>query len=205
MRLFTYVTRWDHGFAPNPFHGYCTLATCKPGIRKKAVEGNWILGTGSAQRGYAGKAIFLMRVSKITTFDAYWRDPAFFAKRPVINGSYKLRFGDNIYHRDTPDGPWIQADSRHSKDGAEPNEINLRRDTETTDRVLISDDFIYWGDKAPQIPPELARFHIGRQGYIYDFTEEEITAFLSWATSTNLRGRVGDPLEWEPRYARHWR
>lgn len=33
--LFSYIVRWDHGFAPNPFHGICSLATCKPGIRKK--------------------------------------------------------------------------------------------------------------------------------------------------------------------------
>nr|WP_269667332.1 hypothetical protein [Polaromonas naphthalenivorans] len=24
----------DSGFAPNPFHGTLTLATCKPGIRR---------------------------------------------------------------------------------------------------------------------------------------------------------------------------
>jgi len=205
MRLFTYVTRWDHGFAPNPFHGFCTLATCKPAIRKTAVEGDWILGTGSAKRGYAKRAIFLMRVGEILPFDAYWRDRRFFSKRPVLSGSYKLRFGDNIYHRDLPGGPWIQEDSRHSKDHAEPNEINLKRDTGTTDRVLISDEFTYWGDRAPAIPPELARFCTSRRGYTYAFSELEIVAFLDWVSSLNQQGRIGDPVEWAPRYVRHWR
>ncbi|WP_198140678.1 Nmad2 family putative nucleotide modification protein [Polaromonas naphthalenivorans] len=29
-----YLMTHDSGFAPNPFHGTLTLATCKPGIRR---------------------------------------------------------------------------------------------------------------------------------------------------------------------------
>ena len=29
MRIYAYVVTHDNGFAPNPFHGFCTLATCK--------------------------------------------------------------------------------------------------------------------------------------------------------------------------------
>lgn len=50
MRLFSYVVRFDSGFAPNPFYGYCTLATCKPPIRRTALVGDWIIGTGSASQ-----------------------------------------------------------------------------------------------------------------------------------------------------------
>lgn len=32
-KAFCYVIPYDTGFAPNPFHGLCTLATCKPQIR----------------------------------------------------------------------------------------------------------------------------------------------------------------------------
>ena len=35
-RVHSYVVRYDSGFAPNPFYEYCTLATCKPNIRKGA-------------------------------------------------------------------------------------------------------------------------------------------------------------------------
>lgn len=206
MKLYSYVVRWDHGFAPNPFHGPCTLATCKPGIRKGADIDDWVLGTGSASRGYAGRVIFLMRVTEDTTFDRYWRDPRFAAKKPVLNGSYKIRFGDNIYHRaHPPAGPWIQADSRHSKDNGVANQENLRRDTRITDRVLISDDFIYWGDQAPSLPAELRHFHIARQSYQYDFSPADVTKLLRWARASNQRGRVGDPVEWQPRYARYWK
>lgn len=29
MRIFVYVVKFDSGFAPNPFHGWCTLACCQ--------------------------------------------------------------------------------------------------------------------------------------------------------------------------------
>jgi len=41
--LYSYVVRYDSGFAPNPFGGYCTLATCKPEIRKTAQLGDWLV------------------------------------------------------------------------------------------------------------------------------------------------------------------
>lgn len=53
MRLYVYVVTHDTGFAPNPFHGYCTLATCKPHIRGRAEAGDWVIGLGSTQNGQA--------------------------------------------------------------------------------------------------------------------------------------------------------
>lgn len=44
MKYFFYILKHDSGFAPNPFYGFCTLATCKPEIRKQAEVGDWIVG-----------------------------------------------------------------------------------------------------------------------------------------------------------------
>lgn len=44
MRLYAYTMTSDSGFAPNPFHGFCTLATCKARIRERATTGDWVLG-----------------------------------------------------------------------------------------------------------------------------------------------------------------
>lgn len=44
LKLYSYVVARDFGFAPNPFHGYCTLATCKPDIRATASVGDWVIG-----------------------------------------------------------------------------------------------------------------------------------------------------------------
>ncbi len=47
MTLYTYFIPFDNGAAPNPFGGICTLAICKPVIRRNAKAGDWVVGTGS--------------------------------------------------------------------------------------------------------------------------------------------------------------
>ena len=203
--LYSYVVRWDHGFAPNPFYGWCTVATCKPKIRKKAKVGDWLLGTGSKKVGYDRRVICLMRVTGDSAFDDYWRDPRFQVKKPVLNGSFKQMFGDNIYHREQPDGEWIQSDSRHSQPEGLANLATLKPDTATTDRVLLSDDFIYWGQEAPTLPPGLAGFQLGRQGAKHRFADADVERLLDWALASNRRGRVGDPVEWRDDLVAKWR
>ena len=153
LRAHIYVVARDFGFAPNPFHGVCTLATCKPRIRKAALIGDWVLGVGGSTLGATGRCIFAMKVTAAVDFDAYWSDPAYFDKRPVRNGSRKMMLGDNIYHR-AQDGTWIQADSHHSHPDGAPNGENIERDT-GADRVLISGHFYYFGSEAPIIPAGL--------------------------------------------------
>ena len=91
----------DFGFAPNPFHGYCTLATCKPRIRNVAQIGDWVMGVGGRSLQATGKCIYLMNVSEILTFDTYlsFVDTRFRVKKPIRNGSPVMMVGDNVYHR----------------------------------------------------------------------------------------------------------
>lgn len=48
MYLYSYVITRDYGFAPNPFWNICSLATCKPQIRERALKGDWVAGFGGA-------------------------------------------------------------------------------------------------------------------------------------------------------------
>jgi hypothetical protein len=143
MRLHSYIVEHDMGFAPNPFHGICSLAACKPRIRKRAQLGDYIIGTGTAKRKLRGRLVHLMKVSNIIGFDEYWADSKFVRKRAVMNGSLVQRYGDNIYHRNQLTGVWIQEDSFHSQVGGKPDPDNLLLDTGTTDRVLLAEWFIY--------------------------------------------------------------
>ena len=63
-RIYSYVVRYDSGFAPNPFYGFCTLATCKPDIRRAANVGDWIVGSGSNDRSIrrGGHLVYAMQV-----------------------------------------------------------------------------------------------------------------------------------------------
>src|SRR5687767_10285479 len=105
-KVYIYVVARDFGFAPNPFHGYCTLATCKPGIRSKAEVNDWVIGIGGRRLKATGRCIFAMRVSKRITFNEYWSDPTYRDKKPVRNGSCKMMVGDNIYHYDSAKKKW---------------------------------------------------------------------------------------------------
>ncbi len=68
--LFSYCIPYDDGAAPNPFWGLCTLAICKPGIRRVAKEGDWVVGTGSVNSpagDASGKVVYAMRVTQKMT------------------------------------------------------------------------------------------------------------------------------------------
>ena len=147
--MFVYVIARDFGFAPNPFFGSCTLATCKPGIRKSAKVGDWILGVAGKQLGNAihRKCILLMQVSEKMSFQEYWEDERYELKKPCRNGSQLKMLGDNIYHK-SGNGEWLQEDSHHSNPDGTVNHVNLNRDTGTCDKVLISNRYFFFGDKA---------------------------------------------------------
>lgn len=158
--LYVYIITRDFGFAPNPFHGRCTLATCKPGIRKSANVGDWILGVGGANlKSVKHKCILLMKVTEKISFNDYWEDARFSIKKPARNGSHVQMLGDNIYHQDD-NNQWIQEDSHHSNADGSFNMNNLERDT-SANQVLISDHFYYFGDKAVEVDLDSIGYHRG--------------------------------------------
>lgn len=175
-----YVVDRDFGFAPNPFHGMCTLATCKPPIRKGARVGDWIVGMGGARLKATGRCVYAMRVSETLTFNTYWADPRFLDKRPVRNGSRAMMLGDNIYHRDAASGEWHQLDSHHSQADGSPNPLNIAKDT-GADRVLVSSDFYYFGSAAPVVPEHILSalgYRNRRAHRVFDLAE--CAELISW-------------------------
>lgn len=149
--VFVYVVARDFGFAPNPFHGYCTLACCKPRIRSAAGIGDWVFGVAGGDLAKPGHCIFGMCVTETLTFDEYWRDPRFEVKKPLRNGSRVMMLGDNIYHRQDDKTEWRQEDSHHSQPDGSADASNIATDTQTN-RVLVSEHFTYFGASAPSIP-----------------------------------------------------
>jgi hypothetical protein len=196
--LYSYIVRYDIGFAPNPFYGRCTLATCKPNIRRTASVGDWIAGVGARQK-HDGRLVYAMQVSDIVTFEGYWSDPRFQRKKPDLRGSLKYRYGDNIYHHDAG-GSWVQANSRHSFDSGEANPEHVRKDT-GADAVLISNRFTYLGRGAVPVPKALRDWggvdlcRPGRDLQWRPHTPEMIAAFVDWFDSLPS-GCRGVPFDW---------
>jgi hypothetical protein len=201
-RIYSYVVRYDSGFAPNPFYGNCTLATCKPDIRRGAKIGDWVVGSGSNNRSVrrGGHLVYAMRVTDAITFDEYGTDPRFETKKPFRNGSRKQSCGDNIYFRVHPDAPWQQRDSFHSRSDGSLNPDHVRRDT-GVDRVLVSNDFAYFGGEGPEFPAELKdqqgrRLCKAGRG-ISAFEDPQLVSRLEqWIRSFGAGGYRGAPFEW---------
>ncbi|WP_448140957.1 Nmad2 family putative nucleotide modification protein [Stenotrophomonas sepilia] len=201
-RIHSYVVRYDSGFAPNPFYGYCTLATCKPSIRRSAEIGDWVIGSGSNARGVrrGGHLVYAMRITEAMTFEAYDADPRFGSKKPYRSGSRKQSCGDNIYFRDAGGGAWQQRDSFHSRADGRLNPDHVARDT-GVNRVLISSDFVYFGGEGPAFPRDLrdqknrslCKSGIGMTAFD---DAQLMVKFERWIRGLQSSGYQGAPFEW---------
>jgi hypothetical protein len=196
--VYIYVVARDFGFAPNPFHGYCTLATCKPGVRKGAKVGDWVIGMGGSRLNATGRCIYAMEVTQKITFDEYWMRPEFYEKKSVRNGSKTMLLGDNIYYRPSAGSPWQQVDSHHSNPDGSPNILNLKTDT-SANSVLISRRFFYFGKQAPLVPTSILQA-IGYENVRSYRLLDYVTAkpLLDWILSNYSKSVnlvVGNPFD----------
>lgn len=203
--LYAYSITRDLGFAPNPFHGTCTLATCKPGIRNAAKLGDWVLGIGGYSLGKVkSKCILLMKVTDKCSFQAYWDNPEFAIKKPLRNGSCVRMLGDNIYHKDSL-GSWIQEDSHHSNSDGTMHQVNMERDTKA-DNVLLSNFFLYFGDSAISIDLESIGYYRIRDFKRYNLTEtNEAGVFLKTIVNKNIENVnqvIADPCQFKESHKR---
>jgi hypothetical protein len=201
VRLHSYVVARDYGFAPNPFFGICTLATCKPRVRSVAEIGDWVVGTGSKKRRREKYLVYVMRITGAMTFEEYWNDPQYQLKKPNLRGSKKQAFGDNIYSRSANGRNWCQADSHHTLEDGSPNQLNITTDT-SANRVLVSNDFIYWGGSGPQVPARFLSYgpnHISLlvvRNHKNKFPQAFVEQFVAWIRSRGETGFVNEPLDW---------
>ncbi|ACK74153.1 conserved hypothetical protein (plasmid) [Gloeothece citriformis PCC 7424] len=207
-KIYIYVVDRDYGFAPNPFHGYCTLATCKPRIRHKAEVKDWVIGVGGSRLKATARCIYAMCITEKITFNEYWSNPKYFDKKPVRNGSRKMMVGDNIYHYDTVQNKWYQADSHHSNDDGSVNLQNLTTDTKSNN-VLISRHFFYFGKDAPLIPINLLDvigYKKNQRNYRV-FQDQIASGLIDWLYNSfgrSLNQVIGDPFDFnnsEKRYS----
>ena len=207
MKLYSYIVTRDFGFAPNPFYGYCTLATCKPAIRRCANIGDIVVGIGSAAKGslYKNRLIYAMIVSEKLTFDEYWNCERYECKRPFMNGSKKKMYGDNVYHISKETGKIIQEDSHHSFEHGVTNTLNYTRDL-SGEYVLIAEEFWYWGGSAIELPDEFLGLANVRRSHIVKTERSDsalIHSFLSWLRGMGNTGYIGAPQKFSGSFQRY--
>ncbi|HJW23507.1 MAG TPA: hypothetical protein VJ576_01305 [Rhodocyclaceae bacterium] len=121
-------------------------------------------------------------------------------KKPYRFGSRKQSCGDNVYFKAGNGAAWTQRDSFHSQPDGSPNPKHIARDTRV-DRVLISDDYVYFGGSGPCFPNDL-RDSRGRNvcksgiGCSCFDDIELVGRFVQWIRSFGVQGYQDAPFEW---------
>lgn len=190
----------DYGFAPNPFWGVMTLATCKGMLRHSSnLEiGDWVIATGGCVlHEYIEHLIFAMKVEKIITFDEYWNTPEFECKKPIFNGSVMQMYGDNVYHTDLQTKDVIQERCAHTVKGKNPQDTEQYKRDVKGKNVLISKTFYYFGANAPKLPDEFKCMASTVRNIVCNHVDEvTVEKFANWLQSTYEVGVYGDPINW---------
>jgi hypothetical protein len=197
-RLFTYTIPVDDGAAPNPFCGMCSLAICKPGIRKVAQNDDWVAGLGSknAPSGdLSGHLVYAMRVEEVVSLQDYDRlAPMRWPHRipNVASMALQERLGDCIYD--------FSGSSIKQRQGVH-GPGNIKTDLGGKN-VLISRDFYYFGSRAKRLPDYLFPVCHQTQGHRSNSNAAYFQQFVAWvrslgSTPGQLYGWPDFVVEWE--------
>ena len=148
-RIYRYVVRYDCGTAPRPYGGLCSLAICKPMIRRNAAVGDWIIGFRSQR---PGEVVYVMQISERLPLGNYWSDPRFANRRPRASP-----IPDNFY-RATDAGSLVQV--RNSIHGPTEAAKDIRGR-----HALLGRRFWYFGVNSVPLPNELMHLVHATQGH----------------------------------------
>lgn len=200
MKCYSYKMDHDYGFAPNPFWGVMTLATCKSTLRRSSNLniGDWVIATGGKVLNKEDYLIFAMKVERIITFDQYWNDPSFQCKKPDFNGSVMRMYGDNVYHTDPQTGEVIQERCAHTVKGKIPKNTEQYKRDINGKNVLISKTFYYFGNNAFELPDKFKCMASRVRNIQCNHVDEDtIKEFVDWLQLNYKIGIHGEPINWK--------
>lgn len=200
INVFSYIVSSDYGFAPNPFWDYCTLACCKPVIRRTASVGDWIVGLSPKALG--NDIVFAMKVTEKTPVADYWKNKRFRNKKAKMQSADPIRHrGDNIYKPIKNVGFQQQPSEHSNRDGTE-NEKQKERDI-NGEFVLISDDFTYFGTKAKKLPKKFLDIIVSRGHKRFECDPKDVLKGKGGMVGSLIRyfeklpkGKKGNPSTW---------
>ena len=160
-----YTVDHDFGINPNPFFGYCSMGHCKAMIRRVVAKdvlkknangkaedlGFWIVGVASGRNkdfkgDCGGKVVYAMQVTEVLSYEEYWNDCRFADKKGDEWSDFAFN-PENKDFRNCNDN----IKSEFSSDCSEKRHCSgksVKKKDEGEQYVLISDNFIYWGEKS---------------------------------------------------------
>lgn len=176
MTVYSYIQPMDRGFAPNPYHGIMTLATCKGKIRNKAEVGDVVMGFTGKNYSPTPKLIYLMIITGKIPFWEYMEDSQYVSKDP----QGWRHTGDRIYRRQGADITMLL--SWHTYQDGRPYTIEMQQDLRGK-FVLLSSKFWYFGSSAPELPPLLTNKYFRRTRATNVIRQESGIDIINYLTS----------------------
>jgi hypothetical protein len=190
--LYSYCIPVDDGAAPNPYWGICTLAICKPVIRRNAKPGDWVVATGSKKYGMENKVVYAMRITEVMTLAKYNK---FCSKKlpfkiPDLNAlDLTKRAGDCIYFE--VNGDLLQRKGVHGP---------TNRDVDVNGKnVLLSKHFYYFGDQPISLPTELLSIVLQGQGHRSRSNAKFVSSFIKWILTSQQTKPYKNKLKSQPK------
>jgi hypothetical protein len=173
MKIYVYIVPVDDGAAPNPYGGVCTLAICKPNLRKIAKQGDWIIGLNSEF-----KLIYTMKITTVITmkeYDSYTKENLAIKIPNKTSKNIEEQMGDSVY-----DFSNDEIKLRPSVHSCCTKEMDL-----AGKNVLLSSYFYYFGNKAKELPTEFENIVNLDMDFI-ELTQELKISFLTWLENQNF-------------------
>lgn len=145
-RLFTYKVAYDAGSAPNPYHELCTLAICKPAIRRVARPGDLVVGLACAPD--ERRIVYCMLADHVLPWADYIKVCTGRGEIPDGIPGRGLRMRVPLSGRDPGDCIWPDAsrfeEARESWSGHR-GPGDWKRDVEGGENVILSARYWYFG------------------------------------------------------------
>lgn len=190
QKICFYIMRVDTGFAPNPFHGFCTLAACTPNHQRAKLEKGDLIA-GCFRSGQPPQVVYVMEVDEVLSLDQYYRDARFAEKRPLRGKTWVVEAGDNIYF--SKDGQ-LQQDPNANYHHVEDEPSVVQQDLKGN-RVFIGKRFVYFGENAELLPEKYSSCLPGRGVKYLRDDPDSFEEFRTWAFNRPVLGLIGSPRD----------
>lgn len=174
MKIYIYTVPVDDGAAPNPYGDICTLAICKPNLRKIAKVDDWIIGLNSKC-----KLIYTMKITTVQTMKEYDSFTKENLKIKVPNKNSKNiqeQMGDSVY--DFSEENITLRPSVHSR---------CTKDMDLAGKnVLLSTNFYYFGNQVQKLPKEFDNI-VNIDIDFIELDENLKELFFNWLENQNFQ------------------
>ena len=175
--IFIYKMTTDDGGAPCVHGGIISLCLCKPGIRKTAKPGDWIIGVGGKSvRDLRDRLIYIMKIGKQVHGSKYYAPNSEYRDRP-----------DCVYEWDESKYEWVDGSDYHC--GLKDHDLGSPESKFSRAWCLVGSKFAYFGKKEIFIDKNTA---IGR---IYDNLPRNYRRNHSDRDYTTLHSYIDDILK----------